>query len=433
MPGLGIDRLPEQLDSDLVMRKATAADAAPLGEFLTEVMGFVRTPDDLRRWTPDLLSPTHPQAKSMLILIVEHIATRQIVSHISMITQTWQYGSVPFRAAELEMVATHPDWRNRGLIRTQIELIHEYCDANDIAVVGTIGIPNYYRQFGHVYALSHQRGRIPDIQLLEKCRELQPRFQLRASVVEDLALISELGRQATDRLLFSCLRDLEDWHYELHGKHPESAVVYEFLTITDEAGTPVGVIASTVTKIQPYNDVVMLELSPEISWIDCLPDVLVELARIHPDNPPVLLLGEQHPSYSVLPRVMERESRGTSWYFRIADLAGFLHHVRCELTRTLRAHPNGNISGNLNLSCYSSGLQIEIEHGEVIRVDPMKPSAIRPDASFDRDDLMRLITGNRSFSELEADSPSNWTNNDRTRAILEMLFPKRDSHIWAAQ
>ena len=57
--------------------------------------------------------------------------------------------------AMLEMVATHPEYRHRGLVRAQIRRFHEVVRERGFDLSLIEGIPYYYRQYGYGYAIDH--------------------------------------------------------------------------------------------------------------------------------------------------------------------------------------------------------------------------------------------------------------------------------------
>ena len=75
------------------------------------------------------------------------------MSALFLIPQVWSYGGVAMPVGQPELIATHPDYRRRGLIRTQFDVVHEWSRAAGQLWQFISGIPWYYRQFGYVYAL----------------------------------------------------------------------------------------------------------------------------------------------------------------------------------------------------------------------------------------------------------------------------------------
>ena len=58
-----------------------------------------------------------------------------------------------------ELVGTLPEFRNRGLIRAQMDILHQWSAERGQPVQAITGIPFFYRQFGYEMALPLQGGR----------------------------------------------------------------------------------------------------------------------------------------------------------------------------------------------------------------------------------------------------------------------------------
>ena len=72
---------------------------------------------------------------------------------MNLIPQTWTYEGIEFGVGRPELVGTLPEFRNRGLVRTQFEEIHKWSAERGDMVQGITGIPYYYRLFGYEMAL----------------------------------------------------------------------------------------------------------------------------------------------------------------------------------------------------------------------------------------------------------------------------------------
>jgi hypothetical protein len=144
------------LGDNLVLRWSTAADAEELGRLYSHV--FRENADAPLNhytvaWTDDLLSGRHPLIGPGDFALVEDTRQRTIVSATCLLSQTWEYEGIAFPVGRPEVVATAPDYRNRGLVRAIFELIHARSAAQGHMAQGITGIPYYYRQFGYEFAL----------------------------------------------------------------------------------------------------------------------------------------------------------------------------------------------------------------------------------------------------------------------------------------
>ena len=122
--------LPRPLPDGLILRRSSTADADQLAEFNQRI----HTADDeepdahdsLAAWTRDLLNGQHPtHAPDDFTLVVEE-STGKIVSAMNLISQTWAFDGLPLGVGRPELVGTDPAYRNRGLVRTQFDVIHAW-------------------------------------------------------------------------------------------------------------------------------------------------------------------------------------------------------------------------------------------------------------------------------------------------------------------
>lgn len=134
------------LGHGLIMRRATAADAEGLADFnklIHRDPGVTAPDEEVAAWTRDLLAGGHPTCGPNDFTIVAEQATGRIVSSMNLISQTWSYAGIPFGVGRPELVGTAPEYRNRGLVRAQFEVIHRWSAARGELVQGITGIPYY--------------------------------------------------------------------------------------------------------------------------------------------------------------------------------------------------------------------------------------------------------------------------------------------------
>jgi GNAT superfamily N-acetyltransferase len=104
-------------------------------------------------WTRDLLTRPHPTFRADLFTVVDEAASGRIVSSLNLIPQTWSFGGIELGVGRIELVGTDPDFRRRGLVRRQMEVVHRWSEGMGHHAQGITGIPWYYRQFGYEMAL----------------------------------------------------------------------------------------------------------------------------------------------------------------------------------------------------------------------------------------------------------------------------------------
>jgi len=93
----------------------------------------------------------HPRMTLKNHFVIKHHG--KIVATLNLIPSEWSIGGILLKVAEMGNVATLPEYRNRGLIRTLVNEYHKEVvnQGYDLSVIE--GIPYFYRQFGYEYAI----------------------------------------------------------------------------------------------------------------------------------------------------------------------------------------------------------------------------------------------------------------------------------------
>lgn len=415
------------LDDRLLLRSATPDDAAPLGDFVAGVFG---NPARILPWMADLVLGRHPYTGPDDVLVVEDTATGALVSTASLVRQAWSYGGVPFRVGQVETVATHPDWRRRGLVRQQMTALARRCDALGIGVRVVIGIPHYYRQFGYEHALAHEVGRVVDPFRLAALREQPKLYRLRAARPDDIPTLERLGRRASSRVLVSCPRDQRLWEYELTGHLDRCHNKHHIWVLESASGEVAAIAVTTTVKFWPNVGVVLFEVADGVSLVDAVPAFVAQLkprggARL------LMLLGAEHPAYQAAPVLLKETWARHGWYVAVPDMAGFLRQVSPALSTSLAASGAADVTADLTIDHYDGGLTVHIEHGTVVGVSARARGDVADvGLALRRDQLLQLVFGLRPFRALAESSLDCYAVDDRAQAISEGLFPGRGSHLW---
>ncbi len=438
-------RLIRDLGGGLVLRRSTVEDTDRLVAFhgdLHRDPGVEEPEEYVAAWTRDLMKGDHPTFSPADFTIVEDVRTGAIVSSLCLISQVWSYGGVRFGVGRPELVATHPDYRRRGLIRAQFEVIHGWSAERHEKMQAITGIPWYYRQFGYEMGLTLGGGRAsykPQIPSLEDgTAEL---YNVRPATETDLPFVAQVYDYGTRRYPVTCAWDEALWRYELLGKS-ENNVNRRALSLIETAeGEPVGFLAHSTRLWQGRVGIAAYELKPGISWLAVTPPVMRYLwtmgerwATPHPGKEMEALnfwLGVEHPAYQAMHKRLPHTIKPYSWYVRVPDLPAFLRHVATVLEQRLAASPLVGHSGGLKISFYRDGVRLAFETGRLACVEPWQPTredsgnAAFPDLTF-----LQLLFGYRSLEELEHAFADCWASGDEGRALLTALFPKCPSDIW---
>jgi hypothetical protein len=437
-----------EMGDGLILRRSILQDAQALADFNATIHsddGPEKPDDRVAAWTHDLLTRPHPTFGVGDFTIVEDTASGKIVSSLSLISQTWTYAGIKFKVGRPELVGTHPDYRNRGLVRAQFDLAHQWSAERGELVQAITGIPYYYRQFGYEMAMNLGGGRLGYLPHVPKLNEdEQEAYIFRAAAEDDLPLIASLYELGCQRSLVSCVWGEQEWRYELAGKSQNNVNRSELRIIETPAGEAVGIIAHSFFNWA--NGVTLplslYELKPGVSWAAVTPSVIRYLKTTgeadaqqqgkEPFGAFGFWLGESHPAYQVIKDRLPRVRKPYAWYLRVPDLAGFLRLISPVLESRLKDSAYAGHSGELKLSFYRNGLLFSFGQGRIIDIQPWTPTPLghSGDAGFPGLSFLQLVFGYRSFEELDDFLADCWSDNDNAFGLLSVLFPRQPSNVW---
>ena len=441
-----IHGLIKDLGGGLILRRAIPEDTESLAEFNSRVHsddGWEKPFAPAAVWTRDLMTKDHPTFSPGDFTIVEDTATKQIVSSLNLISQTWSYAGIPFKVGRPELVGTHPDYRNRGLVRAQFEVVHQWSAERGELLQAITGIPYYYRQFGYEMAMNLGGGRIGYLPHIPKLGENEDEpYIIRPAVEADLAFIASTYQHASQRYLVACLRSKAEWRYELLGHDPKSVNYFRLAVIETPSGEARGFIAHGGALWGTSLSLIQYELKPGVSWLAVTPSVVRYLQKVgeamaaeegsKPYQAHRFSLGEEHPVYEAHPNLAPRLFEPYTWYLRLPDMLAFLKLITPVLEERLAKSVACGHSGELKLTFYGEGLRFDLESGKIKSIEPYQPAPTldRGDAAFPGRSFAQLLFGWRSISEMVRVYPDCWVGNDPARALLNAFFTRQISNVW---
>jgi len=440
--------IPRQLEDGLLLRRSTLADTQALVDFNSRVHsddGPDKPDERIGAWVEDLMTQPHPTFDPGNFTIVEDTRKGRIVSSLNLIPQTWKYAGIPFKVGRPEVVGTLKEYRRRGLIRMQFDVIHQWCRESGIIAQAITGIPNYYRQFGYEMGLDLYGGRIGyDSQLPRLKKDEEEPYHFRPAEERDISFISRVNTHADLRYLITCKRDETAWRYELTGMSPKNMNRTEVCIIQDLSGEPVGYFTHPNFNWGPkeagYLVVSSYELKPGVSWMSVTPSLARyiwktggEYAAVKGGKRSAYMfgLGLEHPAYAVMRDRLPRIRDPYAFFIRVPDQVGFLKHIAPVLEKRLAdSELTVGYGGILTLNFYRSGLKITFKQGHLESVEPFIPATSEEgDAAFPDLTFLQLLFGYRTFSELKDSFADCYRKNPETHLLLDVLFPKKSSQV----
>ena len=435
------------LGNGLILRRSTIADTEKLVNFNSKIHSEQgpETPDTrVGVWTRDLMTKAHPTFHPDDFTVVEDTSDGKIVSSMNLISQTWSYGGIPFGVGRPELVGTLPEYRNRGLVRAQFEVIHQWSAERGEKVQAITGIPYYYRIFGYEMGLEMHGGRAGFLAHIPRLKEGETEpYTIRPAVEADLPFISELYAQASKRYRMFALRDEALWRYELTSADPLNVNRMVLGLIETAQGEPAGFIGHPNFVWGVMMVAHLYEVKPGVSWLEVTPSVIRYLAAIGETLPPPsgekepfqsfgFWLGTEHPVYRLIPDRLPRQRPPYAFYLRVPDLPDFIRTITPVLEARLASSPIVGYTGELKISFYRDGLRLAFVKGKLTVAEPYKPAPVAHsgNALFPELTFLQLLFGYRSLDEIRYAYADCSAYSDEVNVVLNTLFPKQASLVW---
>jgi hypothetical protein len=261
-------------------------------------------------------------------------------------------------------------------------------------------------------------------------------FCFRRAVEGDIPFIQEVYQTAASRNAIYAVRDESIWRYELAGRSEENiAGRYWDIIERSETHEPVGILARWY---HAENYAMLYELKRGASWLEVTPSVVRHLwhiarqlqtqdGRSRPNFG--FFHGNKHPVYQVLYDDLPQFRKPYAYFMRVPDVKGFIRHIAPALEKRLASSIAPGYSGALKISFYQHGLLLRFEQGK-LTVEEWKPSPSEwGNVAFPELTFLQVLFGYRSFAELHESFADCWWQTETDHALIDILFPKRDSHV----
>jgi non-canonical purine NTP pyrophosphatase (RdgB/HAM1 family) len=436
----------KQLSDDLILRRATEEDLDTIAAFNADIHRDWETgaPDEgVSALTRDLMSGHYFGSRACDFSVVEDTRRGVLVSSMCLVSQTWSYGGIEFQVGRPELIGTHPDYRRRGLVRAQFDTVHRWSAERGDRAQAILGIPHFYRQFGYEMGLAAgggRRGYMPHVPELEE--DMKESHRVRPATLSDVQFMVDAYQEGTKRSLIACVLDDASWHYQLVGRDAGSVNRSELRIVETVEGERVGILAHPPQLWGTGLTATLYELKAGHSWMSATPSVIrylqttgtVYARRDHcgPLEEFSFWLGAEHPVYQAFGHVLPVTRPAYAYYVRVPDLPAFIQHIAPVLERRLAESSLAGHTGELRIGFYGEGLRLELDHGRLVEAKRWVPEDnVGGDAAFPDLTFLQVLFGYRSMEELDRAFADCWVTMDETRALLDTLFPKQPSHVWA--
>ena len=358
----------------------------------------------------------------------------------------WEYDGIAFGVGQPEFVATHPDYRNRGLIRKLFEMVHARSESEGHLVQGITGISYFYRQFGYEYALELEGRKATYLSLIPKAQESTPElYSLRTATPEDIPLLMELYNGQRSASMVWSIASERFWRYQIIEEKDPTIVGKQMCVrmIVDDAGKVQGYLMVATKRWGKSLDVYALNIAAGVSWqavtlplLRALQAYGMQIPAVRPDVPLFheisFWLGSAHPVYEVLGESLAPHYEPPyAWYVRVPDVLAFIRHIAPALEKRIANSAAAFYTGEFTLDFFRGGMHMVFDKGHITSIEPWRAPAYQntADASCPSLVFLQLLFGYRSLDELRYAFPDVRVENSNAEVLLNALFPKKFSWV----
>ncbi|MBN1231561.1 MAG: GNAT family N-acetyltransferase [Anaerolineales bacterium] len=429
----------------LIVRNARSEDTDRIADFNSRVHsddGWEKPEEWLGYWTRDLMLNPPPGFNSDRdVLIVEDTQKDNLlVSTTLLIPQTWVYETVPFKVGRPELVGTHPDYRNRGLIKKQFEIMHQWCNERGMLVQGITGIPFYYRLFGYEMTIDLDGGitiSMDNVPMIGK--EEEESIIFRNAEKTDLSFIQKIYEYGSKRNLIHTQRSEGNWEYEIFGKSEKNLLHGDMFIIQNMRGESIGYLGYqklSNTKLT----VTQFELAPDHSWLEVIPAAcrflkeqglkLTEAVSEKNISGLFFTFGSSHPVYQVFVSSQYSKKEPYSWYIRVPDMVAFLQQIKPVLEDRVKDSLIAGHTGDIKIDFYTDGVKLDFKEGKITSIQKWKSVQNEDEGlvHFPFLTFIQILFGSRSYWDI-AHAYTDCFGKPEAMIIMDTLFPKKPSYL----
>jgi predicted N-acetyltransferase YhbS len=352
--------------------------------------------------------------------VVVDTKDERVVAYLCLMQRTFVLEGVKIPVGQPDIVGTHPDYRNKGLVRHLNAALEERAAEYHLQLLSIAGIPYYYRQFGYEYAAPMTMG-------LPITTEAIP--QLKEEEEEPVSI--ELVTKRTFPDYLACREKVNsflDLYYDLG---PEHFLFYS----TGELSEPESIrffLVKEKDKVvgafylgKSFGSLVVRELW--LQHVELVPPVLRFLkTHVQEHQCPLKICPPSKPS--LMPRLERiadaKMSDSYAWYIRIPSIKQFLETISPILEKRLARSEFKGLTDTLKLSCYREGFELVFRNGELTDVNTLAIHELQQmEVSLPPLVINQLLLGYRTIIELQEIYPDVLCYSTK-QGLVEVLFPK---------
>jgi predicted acetyltransferase len=362
------------------------------------------------------------------VILVEDAQAGQVASSVSLVEQTWTYEGIPIHVGEVGIVSTRPEYRRRGLVRTQFDIYHRMARRAGCLLSVISGIAYYYRQYGYEYIIATGGGlRLLSEQILLPPEGETSSYQVRRAMPEDWPQVLAFYRTSVQELCLAAVATDSIWHHQ-HSMPAEVSELKETYLV-ERDGQPCGYLRLNANELG-WDKGVVISAAYLPGQEMCLSALRFARALADQRQQHTITVGIplSIPLVQLARDLGGEPCDGYAWQVRVLDAVRFLLTIAPALERRLAQSAFAGLDDTIMLNLYREALVLRFRGGRLLSVstthdgehaDMSCPPAVAP----------MCWLGYRSVDEVVSWYPDASCRNRQRQRLLDALFPKRASFV----
>ena len=345
----------------------------------------------------------------------------RMVASLNLIPQTWTIGGVELKVAEMGCVATHPDYRHRGLQKVLNDQFDERLKADEFDLAVLAGIPFFYRQFGFEYSLPLDFETKISFQDVPKYSQ---EYEVKPFRIKDIPKAAKLLTKHQEDYYVHSIRPLEIWMMQQEtgsygGEQFQGYSVYNEDQLVAYLRLKENENESTLTlrEISTTDDsmiVSILAFLKNHAEIKGLKTLVTKIAHSHPFNNMLTGLGA-------------KQNRPYAWQIKIVDFKRMFRKMKPIFNSRLTESKFNDHSETLNFNFRKFNIKVTIENGIITDIAETQECEDRT-IGLNTYIFPQVLLGYRKREELEAHYP-DFNIRESHKELFDTLFPVKSSYI----
>lgn len=313
------------------------------------------------------LAHHHPNILLRHWLMIFEPKNNQIISSLCLIPWTIRYAGMSLPAAEMGIVGTRKEWRNRGLIRTLVSRFNQMVSEERFLLSHIQGIAYFYRQFGYEYCVPLEPNFNLELRMIDQSKGKKPATKIREASENDIPVLMELYSRHSESIGISALRTEEHWLYQF-GPGRKTETVSDTFLVENPSRDVLGYFR--IAREGFGKGLNLSECSNFPSEVFAAIFTFLKKAAQKRDKPYIRLnLPEFAAAVQYAKDIGAQLSGQYCWQVRIPDVLGLLRTLKPVMQERLMASEFAAYSGALVLDLYRRCYAVHISSGVINDVE----------------------------------------------------------------